>query len=628
MKRTGAKLLALLLVLAMAFSLLPLTAFAAQVPYITEQPFDQAVGVGTDATFSVTAASPDGGTLHYQWQYRMDGVWTTLPNGTVGNYTVSGASTNIVTVKSGIVGETALRCIVVNQKMSQTASVYSSEVKLTVLPDINVVAVTGLDAPVVDYKPDTSADIPADASYSVASVTWDPLDNPFRLGTAYTVRVVLESKTGANFSSKVNATINGMPATMISGGGSEQLALCYTFPTLSNVISLIEFTGLDAPVAGATPDTTVSVITPNVLAEYCNVLWYPADEVFRPYTMYTAYIYGFDFAPGCTLDEELCAKVNGKYTFITAEMEGDYTVSFSFPDTGEPDYVPVCYVPSDSTVYQNDELLLMAKPDLPSEKIEEVVSAQWYVSASNVIGSGSPISGANDLTYHVDTSIVGTRWYYCVMNLRLNSGSVISSMYSDAPLEKVTVLEGELPFQDVDRSQWYYNDVVYAYVHELMNGTTPTTFSPTVSTNRAMIVTILYRLEGRPTAPAENPFSDVEDGLWYTDAIRWAAYYGIVDGYGNGKFGPNDKITREQMATILYRYASYKCYDTSQRADLSHYTDGADVSAWAEEAMQWANAEGLINGTSSQTLTPRGYAQRCQIAAILQRFRENLELAK
>ena len=176
-------------------------------------------------------------------------------------------------------------------------------------------------------------------------------------------------------------------------------------------------------------------------------------------------------------------------------------------------------------------------------------------------------------------------------------------------------------FNDVTPGAWYVDVVQYAYDHGLMTGTSATTFEPDINTSRAMIVSILHRLEGSPSVGTCD-FSDVASGAWYADPVAWAAENGIVAGFEDGTFGPNDPITREQMASILYRYAEYKGIDTSVRADLSAYSD--QPSAWAQDVMEWANAEGLISGTTATILDPQGTATRAQVAAMLQRFIENV----
>ena len=134
---------------------------------------------------------------------------------------------------------------------------------------------------------------------------------------------------------------------------------------------------------------------------------------------------------------------------------------------------------------------------------------------------------------------------------------------------------------------------------------------------------MLYRLEGQPAVYGSS-FADVQSGQWYSDAVAWAARNGIVTGYDNGKFGVNDNVTREQMAAILYRYANYKGYDVTDRAYLNGYIDAGSISGYAVDAMSWANAEGLVNGRTYNTLAPTGTATRAEVAAIFHRFVENI----
>ena len=181
-----------------------------------------------------------------------------------------------------------------------------------------------------------------------------------------------------------------------------------------------------------------------------------------------------------------------------------------------------------------------------------------------------------------------------------------------------------LPFTDVASGSWYYDSVAYVYEQGLMGGTGEGRFSPDLTTSRAMIVTILYRLEGSPAVSGGASFADVTAGQWYSDGVAWASANGIVTGYSNGSFGPDDTITREQMAAILYRYARYKDYALSAQAALDGYADAAQVSAYAADAMKWAVGSGLITGTSGTTLSPAGSATRAQAAVILARFCQTL----
>lgn len=182
---------------------------------------------------------------------------------------------------------------------------------------------------------------------------------------------------------------------------------------------------------------------------------------------------------------------------------------------------------------------------------------------------------------------------------------------------------GPLPFEDVSPDDWFYSAVQYVYQRGMVNGTSATAFSPGRTVTRGMIVTILHRLEGSPGAAASG-FSDVAADQWYADAVNWAAANGIVNGYSSERFGPNDTVTREQLATILYRYVGTKGIDRSVTEDLSAFTDQSAVSSYAVEAMRWAVDSGLIKGVGNGVLSPRGSATRAQAATILMRLCENV----
>ena len=177
-----------------------------------------------------------------------------------------------------------------------------------------------------------------------------------------------------------------------------------------------------------------------------------------------------------------------------------------------------------------------------------------------------------------------------------------------------------LPFGDVDDGDWFADAVRFVYANGMMNGVSETDFAPHAATSRSMIVTILYRMEGEPVVDYAMDFTDVASDAYYTEAVRWAASKGIVGGYGNGLFGANDDVTREQLAAILYRYAAYQGYDVSQRADLSGFGDASSIRPYAQEALSWAHAQGLVLGFEDGSLRPQGTASRAQIAAVLMRF--------
>ncbi len=176
------------------------------------------------------------------------------------------------------------------------------------------------------------------------------------------------------------------------------------------------------------------------------------------------------------------------------------------------------------------------------------------------------------------------------------------------------------PFVDSNPKAWYHDGVHYCLDEGLMNGIGDKQFAPDLTTSRAMIVTILYRLEGKPATTTTGKYDDVPAGQWYSEAVSWADANGVVKGFGDGTFRPDDDITREQMATIFQRYAALKNKADGKKADLSGYTDAAEVSLWALEGMQWANGTGLIQGRTATTLAPGATATRAEAATILLRF--------
>lgn len=218
---------------------------------------------------------------------------------------------------------------------------------------------------------------------------------------------------------------------------------------------------------------------------------------------------------------------------------------------------------------------------------------------------------------------------YKVKDVKVNGKSV--GAVKTYTIDKLTVstrievefTNGKLPFTDVRESDWFYDDVVFAYENGLFSGTSDTTFSPNTSMTRAMLVTVLYRLEGQPAVNGRSGFSDVQYNGYYEDAVTWAADNGIVNGTSTSTFSPNVNVTREQMAAILYRYAQYKKYNTAASSSLNSFSDHTSVSGYAVASLQWSVAEKLVNGSNGK-LMPTGNASRAQVAAILHRFAENV----
>ena len=243
-------------------------------------------------------------------------------------------------------------------------------------------------------------------------------------------------------------------------------------------------------------------------------------------------------------------------------------------------------------------------------------------------GATVTLTATPDEGYAVGTITVTDRFGDAVKVTENADGTYTFTMPNGQVTVTATFVETEAPvdepFVDVAEGDWFYDAVVYAYQNELMDGVGGNRFAPNSETTRAQLVTILYRLEGEPAVSGDLPFTDVEAGIWYTDAILWAAQNNIVNGVNDTEFAPGDDLTRQQLVTILYRYAEAKGYDVSASADLSGYPDAGQVQDYAQPAMAWAVAENIIQGMEDGTLKPAGNASRAQIATILMRFCEDV----
>ena len=243
-------------------------------------------------------------------------------------------------------------------------------------------------------------------------------------------------------------------------------------------------------------------------------------------------------------------------------------------------------------------------------------------------GAAVTITATPDRGYQVNAVTVTDRFGDAVQVTENADGTYTFTMPNGQVTITATFVETEAPvgepFLDVNEGDWFYDAVAYAYENGLMDGVGGNRFAPNSATTRAQLVTILYRMEGQPAVSGDLPFTDVEAGTWYTNAVVWAAQNGIVNGVGDDTFAPGNDLTREQLVTILYRYAETKGYDVSASADLAGYPDGEEIQAYAREAMAWAVAENIIQGMEDDTLKPAGNASRAQIATILMRFCEGV----
>ena len=271
------------------------------------------------------------------------------------------------------------------------------------------------------------------------------------------------------------------------------------------------------------------------------------------------------------------------------------------------------------SVNMDDEFLSDSQKD--KETMDSLNSVKL---TAPVINAGCNYDGSDVIVIMQDDdeSTIDTERKYRYINTKQREshpdGIIVCPIDNSCPIT---------PFTDADKNEWYHDGVHWALEKNIMNGTSDSTFEPMTSTTRAMIVTMLWRMEGSPQADGSVTFKDVPDGQWYTDAIRWAASNGIVTGYDSDTFGTNDSVTREQLATILYRSAQTKAQGfTGTWAFPLNFDDTDQVSEWADEAMHWMTMNGVIQGVSDKKLYPKSDAVRAQVATMLMRFSEEIRL--
>ena len=300
----------------------------------------------------------------------------------------------------------------------------------------------------------------------------------------------------------------------------------------------------------------------------------------------------------------------GDLVFVTEEKDGTAVVTLPSGDTpGIFGKLPTKVLTQDpeklQLANQANAKGVMGYDQIDGQETEELLGWVEIIDRQEDWCQVKAIAGGSDTTVWVRAADLSYQW----------DGDESAMPTPPEPSDPV-----KLPFTDVAETDWFYPDAAYVFETGMMNGTSETLFSPQANTTRAMIVTILWRLEQEPSAVYEMQFKDVLSEQWYTDSVRWAAANEIVSGYNTETFGPNDPITREQLAAILYRYAAYKKYDVSAQADLSQFADCSKLSSWAEPAMSWANGTKLIQGTDKNQLAPQNSANRAQASAILHRF--------
>ena len=537
---------------------------------ITTQPGNVTVTEGETATFSVTAT---GSNLTYQWQQSTDGsAWANISGATGISYTTQATTMDMNGYQ--------YRCVVTGNGGSVTSDAATLTVTAATVPVTGVTLnKTSTSLYVGDTETLTPTITPDNATNknltwssddtSVATVDASGLVTAVSAGTA-TITVTTED--GAK---TANCTVT--VSRYSSGGGSSSSSTSLSDRAIDDI-------------QDARPGDTVEIT----------------------------------LRPGrTTLEREVFEELAGQD--ITLEIDAGDGVLWT---------VNGLDIPEDTRLHDLDLDVDLGDSDIPATVLNavtgEIDTVQLSLAHDGRFGFTMALSAPlgrenagcwsnlywyNERTEELEFQQAARIAEDGTAEFNLDHASDYAIVIDDRSHEPV-----DLPFNDVPEGYWAYDAIQYVYGEGLMAGTSGSTFNPEGTTTRGQIVTILWRLSGSPVVNYLMDFDDVDPAAYYAEAIRWATSEGIAGGYGGGLFGPDDPITREQLAVMLYRFAQAQGYDVTASADLSGYTDVGEVSSYAAQALSWTAAEGIINGTGATTLSPDGSATRAQVAVILTRF--------
>ena len=641
-------------------------------PTIGTQPTNQTVTEGEDATFTVAAS---GENLSYQWQQSTDSGsnWTAINDATEASYTINSTTTDM----SGY----QYRCVVSNSAGSVTsdaATLTVDPVSVTgvTLDETELALYTGgsatLTATVAPDNATNKAVTWSSSDNTVATVDQNGTVTAVGAGKTTisvttedggktaTCTVTVTDKTYAisadatvlNFGSAYTGYAQPAAQTVtLTNTGNQQVTV--TLPTANDFIITAGTGFTDGSAAikpGETATFTVQPKTGLSVGTYSDTITVSGSEnvtvtIPASFTVKSRPSYNpptvseettdaiadaqpgetvtVDLSSGSTkLDKEVFETLAGKDVTLVVDL-GD-GVSWTVKGSD---------IPEDADFTDIDMGVTMNSDGIPVDVVNSITgerdTVQMTLAHDGEFGFTMTLTAplgvenagywanlyhydedADQLTFETAAEIDADGSVSLPMS-HASQYAIVIDTHSHATVDVSDI------FLDVTPDAWYKDAIQYAYDNGLMTGVSTTEFAPEATTTRAMIVSILARLEGVTTAEAAG-FADVNDDEWYATAVNWAANVGVVNGYEDNTFRPNTAITREQLAAILMNYAAYKGEDVSARADLTSYTD--QPSTWAKETMQWAAAEGLISGVTADTLQPQGAATRAQVAAILQRF--------
>ena len=517
---------------------------------------------------------------------------------------------------------------------------------------ITEVTILNLAAPVQGESPRQNVSVPEDDPYegltsagiggpSTLQVTWreqgsdSVITTTFEQNKVYTVTMALKCDDYYSFDDSVTVYLSNMLESAYQkitaekdtvNGHENYLIITVTFNPTSHVHNWATAWSSNATHHWhACTDADCPLKNPEGVPSYSQHDDANSDDICDICQATIGYLITFDPNGGTCDTASVHTDIEGKLTTLPTPSRSGYTFLGWYLEDGTQ--------ANEDTVFNQNATLTAqwrysTPPTNPNYKItvDDTQGGTVVVTPTSAkAGTTVTLTPVPDQGFALDTLAVTDRFGNPVSLTEGANGTYTFVMPDGQVTVTATFTETApepLPFTDVTEGDWFYDAVRYAYENGLMDGVEDNRFAPNSATTRAQLVTILYRLEGQPTVSGNLPFTDVETGIWYTDAILWAAQNNIVNGVSDTEFAPGDDLTRQQLVTILYRYAEAKGYDVSASADLSGYPDADQVQDYAQPAMAWAVAEGIVEGMDGN-LNPAGNASRAQIATILMRFCED-----
>ena len=515
---------------------------------------------------------------------------------------------------------------------------------------ITAVEILNLVAPVSGATSVQCISVPEDANYKALTslgigeetldVIWqvdgEEFSGTFVQNKTYTATIKLQADEYYSFADEVTATlqsINENAYSSLSVTKDDELPDCVvvtvTFKPTDHVHNFDESTWKSDALHHWHPCLTADCpLTPSAMDGYALHSDADNDDKCDTCEAMIGYTITFDAAGGDCDTASVRTDLDGKISTLPEASRDGYTFRGWFTAASGGEQVTLDKVYSaDKTLYAQWEKI--PEPPYTGKYSYEIFTDDSEHGALDVDryateGEKVTITVLPDDGYALDEIVITDKHGEEIDFVDNGDGTITFTMPSGDVTITATFAESDepecaLPFVDVHANDWFFDPVCYVYREGLMTGTSATTFAPDATTTRAMIVSILARQEN-VTSAEDAGFTDVAENDWFATAVNWAAREGIVAGFEDDSFRPNAAITREQLAAILCNYSAWKGEDTSARADLSRYSDAAEISSWATDVMQWAVAEGLISGMTADELQPQESATRAQVAAILQRY--------